>query len=52
MKCPVSNEPLGTDYAFASKRAATLNGQFDEWDASRKGLPVTGVSTPLIGTVD
>jgi hypothetical protein len=52
MKCPVSNEPLGTDYAVASKRAETLNGHFDEWDASRKGLRVTGVSAPLIGTVD
>jgi hypothetical protein len=52
MNGPISNEPLGTDYAIASKRAATLNGLFDEWDASRKGLPVTGVSTPVIGTVD
>src|SRR5882762_5346719 len=49
MKCPVSNEPLGMDYAVASKRAATLNGLFDEWEASRKGVPVTGASTPLIG---
>jgi hypothetical protein len=30
MNCPVSNEPLGTDYAVASKRAAILNGLFDE----------------------
>jgi hypothetical protein len=52
MKCPVSNEPLGKDYAVASERAATLNGHFDEWDASRKGMPVTGASTPLQGTVD
>jgi len=52
MKCPVSNEPLGKDYAVASERAATLNGHFDEWDASRKGMPVTGASTPLHGTVD
>jgi hypothetical protein len=52
MKCPVPNEPLGTDYAEASKRAATLNSLFDEWSASRKGLPVTGAATPFIGTVD
>jgi hypothetical protein len=52
MKCPVPNEPLGTDYAEASKRAATLNSLFDEWSASRKGLLVTGAATPLIGTVD
>jgi hypothetical protein len=52
MNCPVSNEAFGTDYAVASRRAATLNGLFDEWDASRKGLPVTSVSTPVIGTVD
>ena len=52
MNCPVSNEPLGTDYAIASKRAATLNGLFDESGASRKGLPVASVSTPVIGTVD
>jgi hypothetical protein len=52
MNCPVSNEPLGADFAIASKRAATLNGLFDEWGASRKGLPVASVSTPVIGTVD
>jgi len=52
MNCPVSNEPLGADFAIASKRAATLNGLFDEWQASRKGLPVASVSTPVIGTVD
>jgi hypothetical protein len=52
MNCPISNEPLGMDYAMASKRAATLNGLFDEWNASRKGLSITGVSTPVIGTVD
>jgi hypothetical protein len=52
MKCPVSNSPLGTDYALAIKRAATLNGLFDEWDASRKGLPVSSPSSPKIGSVD
>ena len=43
LKCPVRNEPLGTDYAVACMRATTLNGQFDEWDAIRRGLPVTGI---------
>ena len=52
MNCPVSNEPLGTDYAVASKRAATLNGLFDEWEGSRKGLPVASESMPVIGSVD
>src|SRR5258708_6219685 len=50
--CPVRNEPLGKDYAVACIRAATLNGLFDEWDATRRGLPVTGVSAPSIGSVD
>ena len=50
--CPLRNEPLGTDYSVACKRAAALNGQFDEWDAVRRGLPVTGSSAPRIGTVD
>jgi hypothetical protein len=52
MNCPVSNEPLGKDFAVASKRAAMLNGLFDEWSAARSGLPLTGASTPIIGTVD
>jgi hypothetical protein len=52
MNCPVSNEALGTDYAVASTRAATLNGLFDEWEGSRKGLPVASVSVQVIGTVD
>jgi len=51
MKCSVYNEPLGADYAVASKRAETLNSHFDEWQASLKGLPLTGASTPPIGTV-
>lgn len=50
--CTVSNEPLGQDYNKACERAASLNGLFDEWDDARKGLPVTGVSAPKIGTVD
>jgi hypothetical protein len=52
LKCPITNEPLGTDYALACKRAATLNVLFDEWEATRKGLPLASVSTPVIGTVD
>lgn len=52
MKCPVPNEPLGTDFTRASDRAKTLNGLFDEWNEGRKGLPVTGVSVPRVGTVD
>jgi hypothetical protein len=52
LKCPVSNEPLGTDFAQMKERADTLNGQFDEWDQIRKGLPVTGVNAPKCGTVD
>ena len=52
MKCPVPSEPLGTDFAKASDRAKTLNGLFDEWDEARKGLPVTGLSEPRIGTID
>ena len=52
LNCTVSNEALGTDYALASERALTLNGLFDEWDATRKGMPVTGPQAPKIGTVD
>jgi hypothetical protein len=55
MKCPVPNEALGTDYAKAcgeGGRAETLNGLFDEWNDARKGLPVSGVEAPRIGTVD
>ncbi len=52
MKCPVPNEALGTVFAMACTRAETLNGLFDEWDDARKGLPVTGLSAPRIGTVD
>lgn len=52
LKCPLKNEPLGSDYARMVKRAELLNGLFDEWDTQRKGLPVTGVSMPKYGTVD
>src|SRR5258708_40303339 len=37
---------------MACTRAETLNGLFDEWDDARKGLPVTGLSAPRIGTID
>jgi hypothetical protein len=52
MQCPLANEPLGTDFAMACRRAATINGLFDEWETSRRGLPVTGIAAPRIGTVD
>ncbi|MCD9110265.1 hypothetical protein [Bradyrhizobium japonicum] len=52
LKCPISNEPLGTDFAEMTKRAETLNGMFDEWDAKRKGEPVSGPAAPKYGTVD
>lgn len=52
MGCPLANEPLGMDFAKACTRAETLNGLFDEWDEARKGLPVSGISAPRIGTVD
>jgi hypothetical protein len=52
MKCSVPNEPLGTDFNKACKRAESLNSLFDEWDTQRKGLPVTCVLMPKYGTVD
>jgi len=52
MECPVSNEPLGTDFATMETRARVLNGQFDEWTNQRKGLPITGTGAPKYGTVD
>ena len=52
MKCPVPNEPLGTDFSAACEKAKTLNGLFDEWDQQRKGLPVSTPMAPKIGTVD
>jgi hypothetical protein len=56
--CPKLNEPLGTDYVVAcgrdgkAGRAATLNALFDEWDQLRRGLPVSSVAAPAIGSVD
>jgi hypothetical protein len=56
--CPKLNEPLGIDYVMAcgadgkGGRAATLNGLFDEWDKTRRGLPVSSEAAPAIGSVD
>jgi hypothetical protein len=53
--CPLSNEPLGIDYGRAcgvGGRAETLNGLFDEWMNTRKGLPICGNAAPRIGTID
>ena len=52
LQCPVRNEPLGTDYSVACQRASTLNGLFDEWDQSRRGMPVAVPSSPRVGSVD
>lgn len=52
MKCPIPNEPLGKDFAHACKKAASLNGLFDEWDEQRKGLPISTPSAPKHGSVD
>jgi hypothetical protein len=52
LKCPVQNEPLGTDFAVMTKRAGVLNGQFDEWDTQRKGFPISVPNMPKHGTVD
>ena len=56
--CPVTSEPLGTDYASAcgangkGGRAAALNGLFEEWAALRRGEPIFSAATPIYGTVD
>jgi hypothetical protein len=53
LQCSVPNEPLGSDFAQMRVRAAVLNGQFDEWDQVRKGVPVTGGPLmPKYGTLD
>jgi integrase len=52
LKCPIGNEPLGSDFGKMKERADTLNGVFDEWNEQRKGLPVTARSAPKYGTVD
>lgn len=56
--CTIPNEPLGTDYIDAcgengvGGRAATLNGQFDEWNAERRGKPIDGGALVRFGNVD
>jgi hypothetical protein len=53
LQCPLSSEPIGSDFAQMKARAETLNGQFDEWDRARKGVPVAGGATmPKYGTID
>jgi len=55
--CPVANQPLGRDYTVAcgedgnGGRAAALNAHFDEWQDSRRGLPITGDRAPIYGTI-
>jgi hypothetical protein len=54
--CPISSEPLGTDYVAAcgenadSSRAATLNGLFYEWKAKKNGEAIAGL--PSTFTLD
>ena len=56
--CPISNEPLGTDYFAAcgedgkGGRAASLNALFDEWTTRRKGGQVVAGRIAAYGTVD
>jgi integrase len=53
LKCPIGNEPLGTDYAKMVDRAKVLNEQFNEWNQARKGLPLSDPpNMPKYGTVD
>jgi len=55
--CPVANQPVGRDYTVAcgedsnGGRAAALNAHFDEWQDSRRGLPITGDRAPVYGTI-
>jgi hypothetical protein len=55
--CSIPNEPLGPDYAEAcgddgsGGRAAALNALFDEWNATRRGQPITGEQAPIYGSV-
>src|SRR4051812_17496511 len=55
--CTIPNEPLGTDYIDAcgkdgnGGRAAALNALFDEWDATRRGMPIE-TGAVKIGSVD
>ncbi len=52
LQCPVPNEPLGTDFSIACRRASALNGLFDEWDQSRRGMTVAVPLSPKVGSVD
>jgi hypothetical protein len=52
LKCPITNEPLGSDYSEACSRAVTLNGLFDEWHASQRGATIIVANTERVGTVD
>jgi hypothetical protein len=55
--CTLPRTALGTDYALAcgedgdGGRAAALNAAFDEWNALRHGLPLTGERVPIHGTI-
>jgi hypothetical protein len=55
--CTVPRTPLGGDYVVAcgedgnGGRAAALNALFDEWNAGRRGLPVTGERAPIYSTI-
>lgn len=56
--CVIPNEALGADYTAAcgedgaGGRAAALNALFDEWNAVRRGQPITGERSIRPGTVD
>jgi hypothetical protein len=53
LKCPVTSEPLGSNFAQMQLRAEVLNGQFDEWDRVRKGMLLEGGAiSPKFGSVD
>lgn len=43
---------LGRDYEAACKKAKTLNGLFDDWDAIRRGEPPKPKLEVAIGSVD
>ena len=55
---PISNEPLGTDYATAcgengdGGRAAAVNALVDELNTKRKGGQITAGGIAACGTVD
>ena len=53
---PISNEPLGTDYATACGEngdgGRALNALFDERNTKRKGGQITAGRIAAFGTVD